>query len=91
MAYVLQVVDVQAPVAENREQLREVLSRGLRLAPDDAGLFALSGQLARYDGDIQLAEERFATALRKDPSNIVVRSLYPMFKLDRATPKKPLH
>ncbi len=90
VAYVLQVVDVQVAVAENRDKLREVLRRGLRLAPDDPGLIALSGQLARYDGDIQLAEERFATALQKDPSNSVLRIVYPMFKLDQSYPDEAL-
>jgi TolB-like protein/DNA-binding winged helix-turn-helix (wHTH) protein len=88
-AYVLQVSDVQAAVAENREKLREVIRRGMRLAPDHAGLLALSGQLARYDGDIRLAEERLVTALQKDPSNIVV-SVYRVFKLDQSYPEEAL-
>jgi TolB-like protein/DNA-binding winged helix-turn-helix (wHTH) protein len=88
-AYVGQVIDVQAPVAENREKLREVLRRGKRLAPDDPRLLALSGQLARYDGDVQLAEERFVTALQKDPSNIVV-SFYRVLKLDQSYPEEAL-
>jgi TolB-like protein/DNA-binding winged helix-turn-helix (wHTH) protein len=88
-AYVLQVIDVQAAVAESREKLREVLGRGMRLAPDDPGLLALSGQLARYDGDIQLAEERFVSALQKDPSNIVV-SFYPVLKLDQGYAQEAL-
>jgi TolB-like protein/DNA-binding winged helix-turn-helix (wHTH) protein len=88
-AYVLQVIDVQATVAENREKLRDLVRRGMRLAPDDPGLLALSGQLARYDGDIRLAEERFVSALQKDPSNIVV-SFYPVFKLDQSYPEEAL-
>ncbi len=75
-AYVWQVVDVKVAVEENREKLREILRRALPLAPDDPGLLALSGQLARYDGDMELAEERFATALQKDPANSTVRYLY---------------
>lgn len=85
-AYVMQIIDVQADVAENREKLREVVRRGMHLAPEDPGLLALSGQLARYDGDLQLAEERFVAALQKDPSNIVV-SFYPIFKLDQSYPQ----
>ena len=90
MAYVMQVVDVQAPMAENRDRLRDVVRRAQRLAPDDTGLLALSAQLARYDGDIQLAEERFATALQKDPSNGALRSMYAMFKLDQRDLKEAL-
>jgi len=90
MAYVLQVANQRVAVAENRVRLREVVRDGQRLAPDDPGLLALSGQLARYDGEIQLAEERFATALRKDPSNSVVRQLYAVFKLDQSNPEEAL-
>lgn len=88
-AYVMQIIDVQAAVAENREKLREVVRRGMRLAPDDPGLLALSGQLARYDGDLQLAETRFVSALQKDPSNIVA-SFYPVFKLDQSYPEEAI-
>ncbi len=90
MAYILQVVSVTRPVAENRSRLREVVNRGLRVAPDDVGLLALSAQLARYDGDIALAEQRFATALEKDPSNGVLGVVYPIFKLDRSEPAEAL-
>jgi len=44
LAYVHEVVDVQVPMTENRERLRELVSRGLRLAPHDPGLLALSAQ-----------------------------------------------
>jgi TolB-like protein/DNA-binding winged helix-turn-helix (wHTH) protein/Tfp pilus assembly protein PilF len=90
VTYVDEVADVRVAMAENRTKLREVLRRGLRLAPDDPGLLALSAQLARYDGDIQLAEERFATALRKDPANGTVRYLYAIFKLDQNDPDEAL-
>jgi adenylate cyclase len=90
LTYVLQVVDVQVPVAQNRDKLAEVVSRGLRLAPNDPGLLALSAQLARYDGDLRLAEQRFATALQRDPSNSTVRILYSVFKLDQGDPEEAL-
>jgi TolB-like protein/DNA-binding winged helix-turn-helix (wHTH) protein/tetratricopeptide (TPR) repeat protein len=90
LAYVQQVIDVQVAMADYRDRLREVVRRGERFAPDDAGLLALSGQLARYDGEIPLAEERFATALQKDPSNSVVRQLYAIFKLDQSYPDQAL-
>lgn len=90
LAYVMEVVDVRVPMAENRAKLREVVGRGLQLALDDPGLLALSAQLARYDGDIKLAQDRFATAQQKDPSNGVLRLVYPMFKLDQGYPREAL-
>jgi len=90
LTYVLQVVDVQVPVAQNRDKLAEVVGRGLRLAPNDPGLLALSAQLARYDGDIRLAEQRFAAALQRDSSNSTVRILYSLFKLDQGNPEEAL-
>jgi TolB-like protein/DNA-binding winged helix-turn-helix (wHTH) protein len=89
-AYREQVADVQVPMAENRAKLREMLGRGLRLAPNDPGLLALSAHLARYDGDIKLAEQRFATARQKDPSNRIVQRMYASFRLDRGYPDEAL-
>jgi hypothetical protein len=89
-AYAEQIADVRVPMAENRAKLREMIGRGLRLAPDDPGLIALSARLARYDGDIKLAEQRFATALQRDPSNRVVRRVYASFKLDQGYPAEAL-
>jgi TolB-like protein len=89
-AYREQVADVQVPMAENRAKLREMLGRGLRLAPNDPGLLALSAHLARYDGDIKLAEQRFATARQKDPSNRIVQRLYAIFRLDQGYPDESL-
>ncbi len=89
-AYRWQVADVQVPMAENRARLREMLGRGLRLAPDDPGLLALGALLARYDGDIKLAEQRFATARQKDPSNRYVQGQYAIFRLDQGYPDEAL-
>jgi tetratricopeptide (TPR) repeat protein len=89
-AYREQIADVQVPVAENRAKLREMISRGQRLAPDDAGLLALSAQLARYDGDNKLAEQRFASARQKDPSSRFVQRVYAGFKLDQSNPDQAL-
>jgi TolB-like protein/DNA-binding winged helix-turn-helix (wHTH) protein len=90
VVYVLQIVDVRVAAAENRERLRDVVRRGLRLGPNDPGLLALSAQLARYDGDIPLAEEQFAIALQRDPANSVLRLVYPIFKLDQGRPDEAL-
>ena len=89
-AYTEQIVEVRVPLAENRAKLRELIDRGLRLAPGDPGLIALSARLARYDGDIKLAEQRFANALQKDPSNRTVQRLYATFKLDQGHPDEAL-
>ncbi|HEY7640212.1 MAG TPA: winged helix-turn-helix domain-containing protein [Steroidobacteraceae bacterium] len=88
--YAGDVVDLRVAVAENREKLRDLLRRGLRHAPEDPGLLGLSAQLARYDGDIQLADERFATSVRRDPANLTIRWLYAMFKLDRSEPEEAI-
>lgn len=90
LAYREEVVDVRVPMAENRAKLREMVGRGLRLAPDDPGLLALNAQLARYDGDNKLAEQRFATARQNDSSNRVVQRLYATFQLDQGYPDKAL-
>jgi TolB-like protein/DNA-binding winged helix-turn-helix (wHTH) protein len=90
LAYIMEVVDQRVPMAANRTKLRGVVGGGLHLAPDDPGLLGLSAQLARYDGDIKLAQERFAIAQQKDPSNGVLRLVYPMFKLDQGYPREAL-
>lgn len=90
LAYREEIADVRVPMAENRAKLREMVARGLRVAPDDAGLLAFSGLVARYDGDIKLAEQRFATAQHKDPSNRIVQRMYSSFKLDQGYPDEAL-
>lgn len=90
LTYSYEVVDVRVPVAENRAKLREMLGRGLRVAPEDPGLLAHSAHLARWDGDIKLAERRFATAQQKDPSNRFVQRMYSSFKLDQGYPDEAL-
>jgi TolB-like protein/DNA-binding winged helix-turn-helix (wHTH) protein len=90
LAYRYEVSDVRVPMAENRAKLRELVDRGLRLAPNDAGLLALSAHLAWWDGDIKLAEQRYATAQQKDPSSRIVQRLYASFKQDQGYPEKSL-
>lgn len=88
--YVMQVVDVQVPIPKNRAKLRSVVERGLVLAPDNGALIGLSGQLARYDGDNDLAERQLRRAMEIDSSNMLVRSLYAMFVADQGYPDKCL-
>jgi tetratricopeptide (TPR) repeat protein len=90
LGYVEEVDDVRVPMAENRAKLREIVGRGLRVVPDDPGLLAFSALVARYDGDIKLAEQRFATAQQKDPSNRIVQRLYAGFKLNQGYPDEAL-
>jgi TolB-like protein/DNA-binding winged helix-turn-helix (wHTH) protein len=90
VAYVMEVIDVRVGVATNREKLRGILNRAMRISPHDAGLLALSAQLAQYDGNNRIAETTYAAALQREPSNIVVRTLYPHFALDRGNPQAAL-
>jgi TolB-like protein/DNA-binding winged helix-turn-helix (wHTH) protein len=89
-AYVRRIIDIDVPITEYRDKLRDLLVRGLERAPDDAGLIGLSGQLARYNGHIDLAEERFRQALELDPSNQTVQMVYVMLKGDQGYPEKKL-
>lgn len=88
--YVMQITDVQVPIPENRAKLRDVVNRGLALAPSNAGLIGLSGQLARYDGDNDRAGQQLRRAMEIDPSNIPVRMLYAMFVGDQGYPEETL-
>ena len=85
-AYREEITDVRVPMEENRAKLREMVDRGLRLAPDDPGLLAISAHVARYDGNNKVAEQRLATAQQKDPSNRIVQRQYASFKLDQGYP-----
>lgn len=88
--YVMQVVDVQVPIEVNRAKLRDVVNRGLALAPDNAALIGLSGQLARYDGENDRAVRQLRRAMAMEPSNIPVRMLNAMFVGDQGYPEKVL-
>lgn len=90
LAYIMEIIDVRVDVLANREKLQRVLDRGLELTPENADLLALRAQLARYDGHIDLAEKTFAQARDREPSNAVVRALYPTFKLDCSDPRSAL-
>ena len=90
LVYTLQIMDVRAPIAENAEKLRKTVQKGLAIAPNDPGLIGLSGQLARYDGNTQLAERRLARAFELDPSDVQIVLLYATFKLDQGYPRESL-
>ena len=90
LAYREEIVDVRVAMAENRAKLRELVGGGQHRAPDDPGLLALSAQLARYDGDIKLAEQRFASALQRDLSSRMVQRMYASLKLDQGRPDQAL-
>jgi TolB-like protein/DNA-binding winged helix-turn-helix (wHTH) protein len=89
-AYIDQVVDTRVPMPENRAKLRDIVERGLSFAPADPGLTALGGQIARWDRDFGLAEQRLRQAWQDDPANIFVGSIYAGFKLDRSHPDEAL-
>jgi TolB-like protein/DNA-binding winged helix-turn-helix (wHTH) protein len=88
--YVMQIMDVQAPLSETVAKLRRVVEEGLAISSHDPGLIGLRAQLARYDGNIELAERRFKTALNLDPTNVPVLQLYATFKLDQSRPREAL-
>lgn len=90
LVYVLQIMDVQAPLAENIGQLHEIVRQGLAIAPDDPGLIALNGQLARYDGNMELAERRLRRAFELDPADVTIVINYAMFKLDQGHAEEAL-
>lgn len=86
LAYLYQVIHEVVPLRENLPRLREVVARGLALAPENAGLVGLQGQLARYEGKPELAEQLLQRALELDPSDVSVRILYGVLKLDQSDP-----
>ncbi len=90
LTYYAQVDAALVPMQENRAKLQDIVTGGLDLAPDNVGLIGLSGQLARYDGDFELAERRFQRALALDPSHIWARTLYGILKLDQSYPDEAL-
>jgi TolB-like protein/DNA-binding winged helix-turn-helix (wHTH) protein len=90
LGYRYEVVDVRVPMPENRVKLRDLVGRGLRQAPDDPGLLALSAHLAWWDGEIKLAEQRYAAALQRDPSSTIVQRTYAAFKQDQGYPREAL-
>ena len=90
MADLWQVIAAVVPQKEYRLKIREVVDRGLALAPDHAGLTALEGVLAFYDRDFALAEERLRRAMMMKPSDVWIRTMYAGLKLDQSFPREAL-
>lgn len=90
LVYILQIMDVREPIEETTERLRNIVQRGLAIAPDDPGLIGISGQLARYDGNMKLAEQRLRRAFELDPSDVQTVMLYATFKLDQGYARESL-
>ena len=86
----LQVMHQVAPLRDNLSRLREVIARGLELMPDNAGLIALNGVVAWYDGNEELAERHVARAMSLDPSDTRIQVMYAVFKLDQGHPQEAL-
>lgn len=83
LVYVLQIMDIQVPLVEYIGELRRIVQEGLAIAPDDPGLIGLGGQLARYDGNFELAEQGLRRAFELDPYDVTVVINYATFKLDQ--------
>ena len=90
MVYVRQILELDVPIGQNLEELRGIVQQGLTTAPDDPALIALSGQVARYDGNMVVAEQRLRRAFELDPSNDLIVTLYGMFKQDQGYPREAL-
>jgi TolB-like protein len=91
LIYVLQIVGLRATVTENLPKLRNVVAQARKFAPgESAVLLALSAQVARYEGDIDLAEQRLERAADLDPFNVPIASQYAIFKLDQGFPNEAL-
>jgi TolB-like protein len=90
LVYVLRIMDVQVPLAEYTGKLREIVQRGLGMAPDNPALIGLSGQLARYEGNTQLAEQRLRRAFELDPADVTIVINYANFRLDQGHAREAL-
>ncbi len=90
LVYMLQILDVREPIDETTEKLRKIVQQGLAMAPDDPGLIGISGQLARYDGNMKLAEQRLRRAFELGPSDVQTVMLYATFKLDQGHARESL-
>ncbi len=91
LIYVGEIVALSATVTENLPKLRTLVEQARKIAPEESAvLLALGAQVARYEGDIDLAEQRFERAVDLDPSNVVIAQEYAIFKLDQGFPDEAL-
>lgn len=91
LIYVGEIVALSATVTENLPRLRTLVEQAHKIAPDESAvLLALGAQVARYEGDIDLAEQRLERAIDLDPSNVLVAQEYATFKLDQGLPNEAL-
>lgn len=89
-SYNNEIISALRPPQEPLAKLREVVDAGLKLAPDHAGMIALSGKLARYDGDLNLAAERLQRAMALNPTDSTIRMMYGGVRLDQSYPEESL-
>jgi TolB-like protein/DNA-binding winged helix-turn-helix (wHTH) protein len=85
-----QVMHLVVPPRDNLPRLRDVIARGLELMPDNAGLIALNGVVAWYDGNEELAERRVARAMSLDPSDTWIQLQHAIFESDQGHPQEAL-
>src|SRR5687768_16029915 len=91
LIYVAEIVALSATVTENLPKLRALVDKARTIAPEESAvLLALRAQVARYEGDIDLAEQRFERAVDLDPSNLLIAQEYAIFKLDQGFPDAAL-
>ena len=92
-AYNQQINQGAVSMDDNLPKIRRILRRGLDLAPDNAGLIGLSGQMARWEGDLSQAELRFRRALSLDPPYFGVWNRYAdtLWDLGRIAESSQIH
>jgi TolB-like protein/DNA-binding winged helix-turn-helix (wHTH) protein len=91
LIYLREIRALSATVTENLPKLRTLVEQARKIAPDESAvLLALEAQIARYEGDIDLAEQRLERAVDLDPSNVLIAQEYAIFKLDQGFPDESL-
>ena len=91
LIYVGEIGALRATVTENLPKLRTLVEQARKIAPEESAvLLALGAQVARYEGDIDLAEQRLERAVDLDPSNVLIAQEYAIFKLDQGFPDEAL-
>jgi TolB-like protein/Tfp pilus assembly protein PilF len=91
LIYVREIGALTATVTENLPKLRTLVEQARKIAPEESAvLLVLGAQVARYEGDIDLAEQRLERAVDLDPSNVLIAQEYAIFKLDQGFPDEAL-